>query len=139
MYSGTGVIRDTNRAGFVWEVYPDLTPHPSTNSGIPDKLLTLTHTKLGIPESHRHYRWQQHTTPNTSPYYLVNFAVRAYPFQISRNSRLCTKQANSLGILSAARSLKSTLSSNSVLLPSLHNSFSSQLHHPQFLKYCTNS
>ena len=22
MYSGTGVIRDTNWAGFVWEVYP---------------------------------------------------------------------------------------------------------------------
>ena len=30
MYSGTGVIRDTNRAGFVWEVYPGLTSHPST-------------------------------------------------------------------------------------------------------------
>ena len=26
MYSGTGVIRDTNRANFVREVYPDLTP-----------------------------------------------------------------------------------------------------------------
>ena len=26
LYSGTGVIRDTNSAGFVWEVYPDLTP-----------------------------------------------------------------------------------------------------------------
>ena len=25
-YSDTGVIRNTNRAGFVWEVYPDLTP-----------------------------------------------------------------------------------------------------------------
>ena len=30
MYSGTGVSRDTNRAGFIWEVYPDLTPPPST-------------------------------------------------------------------------------------------------------------
>ena len=26
MYSGTGLSRVTNRAGFVWEVYPDLTP-----------------------------------------------------------------------------------------------------------------
>ena len=26
MYSGTGVSRDTGRADFVWEVYPDLTP-----------------------------------------------------------------------------------------------------------------
>ena len=25
-YSGTGAFRDTNRAGFIWEVYPDLTP-----------------------------------------------------------------------------------------------------------------
>ena len=28
LYSGTGVIRDTKRASFVWEVYPDLTPPP---------------------------------------------------------------------------------------------------------------
>ena len=26
LHSGTGVIRDTNKAGFVWEVYHDLTP-----------------------------------------------------------------------------------------------------------------
>ena len=25
-YSGTGAFRDTNRAGFIWEVHPDLTP-----------------------------------------------------------------------------------------------------------------
>ena len=25
---GTGVIRDTNRAGFVWEVYPDFNASP---------------------------------------------------------------------------------------------------------------
>ena len=30
MYSGTGVIRVTNGADFVWEVYPDLTRAPST-------------------------------------------------------------------------------------------------------------
>ena len=30
LYSGTGVSRDTTRAGFVWEVCPDLTPPPST-------------------------------------------------------------------------------------------------------------
>ena len=33
MYSGTGIFRGTNRAGFVWEVYPDLTP-PSHPLGI---------------------------------------------------------------------------------------------------------
>ena len=32
MYSGTGESRDTNRAGFVWEVYPDLTPPPEYKS-----------------------------------------------------------------------------------------------------------
>ena len=26
LYSGTGVFRDTYRAGFIWEIYPDLTP-----------------------------------------------------------------------------------------------------------------
>ena len=25
-YSGTGAFQDTNRAGFIWEVYPNLTP-----------------------------------------------------------------------------------------------------------------
>ena len=29
-YLGTVVIEDTNRAGFVWEVHPDLAPPPST-------------------------------------------------------------------------------------------------------------
>ena len=29
--SGTGVFRDTYRAGFFWEVYPDLTPPTSTH------------------------------------------------------------------------------------------------------------
>ena len=32
VYSGTGVIRDTTRAGLVWEVYPDLTPPPCTGA-----------------------------------------------------------------------------------------------------------
>ena len=32
-YSGTGAFRDTNRAGFIWEVYPDLTPPEYIGAG----------------------------------------------------------------------------------------------------------
>ena len=33
VYSGTGVFRDTYKAGLIWKVYPDLTPPPSTVAG----------------------------------------------------------------------------------------------------------
>ena len=40
MYSGIGVVRDINRAGFVCEVYPDLTPPPEyTIAGENSKLV----------------------------------------------------------------------------------------------------
>ena len=44
-YSGTGVIRDTNRASFVWEVYPDLTPPRAQ----PQQITIHYPTTLGKP------------------------------------------------------------------------------------------
>ena len=52
-YSGTGVFRDTNRARFIWEMYPDLTSPRvlyTNGEGYPGKLVWIRVSSLsGYP------------------------------------------------------------------------------------------
>ena len=47
--TNTGVIRDTNRADFVWEVYPDLTPPPEYVPRIRTYVMSAFHHRLFQP------------------------------------------------------------------------------------------
>ena len=61
MYPGTGVIRDTDRAGFVWVVFPDLAPPPST--------LLLS------------YLWLEDLQTFVSYFHIIDIITAVIPFQ----------------------------------------------------------
>ena len=67
LYSGTGVIRDTNRNGFVWEVYPDLTP-PRLNTP-PTTLWTSVANTGAWPSNLNHGAPQQYKLTLLNGYY----------------------------------------------------------------------